>query len=282
MNVQELLMQGYRELKEVDVDSYMVDAQLILAYVLNTDKLSIILNRDKHVGTLDEKEYIRLIGLRKNRMPVKYITGECEFMGLKFKVREGVLIPRPDTEVLVEAVIEDIDKYGFKTVCDVCCGSGAIGLSIAKLRENTRVELCDISDTALEVTKENSAALEVLERAEIVKSDLLSFAIKDGRSFQVIVSNPPYIREDEIPKLMKDVREYEPYIALSGGKDGLDFYRRITRESLEVLDKNGILAFEIGFDEGEAVMSILDSYGFKNIECIKDLAGFDRVVKGYL
>lgn len=281
MTVQELLVQGYKELKEAQIESYMLDVQLILAHVLKTDKLSIILNRDKQVEAADAIEYKKLINLRKNSMPVKYITGRCEFMGLEFNIRQGVLIPRPDTEILVETVLRDVKEQGLENICDVCCGSGAIGLSIAKLTEKTKVELYDISDTAVELTQENAALLEVCEKVEVVKSDLLQWAFKKSKSFQVIVSNPPYIKEEEIPKLMKDVRDYEPHIALSGGKDGLDFYRRITEESVKLLEKGGLLAYEIGFDEGEAVRYILESYGFKDIECIKDLSGYDRVIKGY-
>lgn len=275
-------MKAYKELKEVNIDSYMIDAQLILAHVLKVDKMSIILNKHRWIEVPEEEEYLRLIGLRKNRMPVKYITGECEFMGLTFKVQEGVLIPRPDTEILVETVLLSIEEHGFESLCDVCCGSGAIGLSIAKLKENVKAELYDISDAAIEVTKENAVALGVSDKVEVIKSDLLEIALKNHKSFQIIVSNPPYIKEEEIQGLMKDVREYEPYIALSGGKDGLDFYKKITEESVSLLEKGGILAYEIGFDQGEAVMSILKSHGFKAIECIKDLSGHDRVVRGFL
>lgn len=282
MTVQEILQKAYKELKESYIESYMLDSQLILAHVLKTDKLSIILNREKQITDYEAEEYLKLVKLRKNRMPVKYITGECEFMGLKFYVSLGVLIPRPDTEVLVESVIDDIKKQDYRVICDLCCGSGAIGLSIAKLIQHTNVYLYDISDTAIEVTEKNASGLQVSERVEVIKSDLLDEAIKNNKKFQAIVSNPPYIKDNEIPDLMRDVTEYEPHIALAGGKDGLDFYRKITRESVTLLEKGGLLAFEIGFDQGEEVSNILKSYGFRNIGCLKDLAGHDRVVKGFL
>ena len=167
-------------------------------------------------------------------------------------------------------------------VCDVCSGSGAIGIAIAEFIKNTKVTLYDISDDALAVAKLNIERFDLSIRVNEQRSDLLQEAIDQNKKFQVVVSNPPYIREAVIPTLMEDVKNYEPYIALSGGKDGLDFYRRITKESLLVLEKGGLLAFEIGYDQREEVQDILLKSGFKNIECIKDLSGNDRVIKGTL
>lgn len=279
MTIQELLIKGYEALKSVGIESYMLDTQLILAHVLKEDKLSIMINRDKEVDEERTKQYLELIDQRAHKMPVKYITGECEFMGLNFKVRPGVLIPRPDTEILVEAAVEDIKKHGFTRICDVCCGSGAIGLSIANYVQSTFVDCCDISDIAVAVTRENAERFSLKERMCVVKSDLLDFALGSGKTFQAVVSNPPYIKDEVIPSLMDDVRNYEPYEALSGGSDGLDFYRKITEQSLKVLESGGLIAFEIGYDQREAVSSILKKNGFKNIVCLKDLAGNDRVVK---
>jgi len=282
VNIQQLLNKGYEILKENNVDSYMIDCQLLLSKVLRVDRLSIIVNRDLIVEEDKMDEFLGLINLRKNKMPIKYILGNSEFMGIDFIVRPGVLIPRPDTEILVEEVLKLIEENKSTKICDVCCGSGAIGVSIGKLNESTKVECYDISDTACEVTDENIKALALQERVKVVHSDLLQEAILSKKIFEVIVSNPPYIREAVIPTLMEDVKNFEPYIALSGGRDGLEFYKRITAESIDTLIKGGILAFEIGHDQKEEVSGILHENGFSNIRCIKDLAGNDRVIVGIL
>ncbi|MBZ9606382.1 peptide chain release factor N(5)-glutamine methyltransferase [Clostridium estertheticum] len=282
MNIGEVLLESYEILKKVQIESYLLDSQLLLAKVLNKDKLFIMINRDFNLNQKQEKEFSRLIQIRKSKMPIKYILGECEFMGMDFIVRPGVLIPRPDTEILVEEVIRHINEKAYTEVCDVCSGSGAIGIAIAEFIKSTKVTLYDIADDALTVAKLNIERFDLAIRVNVENSDLLKAPIEQNKKFEVVVSNPPYIREDIIPTLMDDVKEYEPYIALSGGRDGLDFYRRITEESLQVLKKGGLLAFEIGYDQREEVSDILLKSGFKKIECIKDLAGNDRVIKAIL
>ena len=165
-------------------------------------------------------------------MPIKYILGECEFMAMDFIVKPGVLIPRPDTEILVEEVIKIVKEEGYTRICDVCSGSGAIGIAIAQFVESAKVVLYDISHDAIDVSNFNIKRFNLSHRVKVEFSDLLKAPIDQNKKFEVIVSNPPYIREDVIPTLMEDVKNYEPYIALSGGEDGLDFYRRITKESL--------------------------------------------------
>lgn len=282
MKIQQLLSNGYEILKNSDIQSYILDCQLILAKVLNFDRVSIIINRDKVVDDINVNEYFRLIDLRKNKMPLKYITEETEFMGIPLYIKQGVLIPRPDTEILVEEVLNCIDKKNNVSICDVCCGSGAIGLSIAKISENSKIYCSDISETAEEVTTRNIELLSLNNRVCFVKSDLLESAIANNLKFDVVVSNPPYISTDVIPTLMEDVKTYEPFMALWGGEDGLDFYRSITKQSLQVLNKDGIIAYEIGYDQASEVKAILEANGFKNIKAIKDLAGLDRVVIGVL
>lgn len=282
MNIGEILLEAYELLKKIQIESYLLDSQLLLSKVLNKDKLFIMLNRDFNLSQNQEEEFFRLIKLRESKMPIKYILGECEFMGMSFIVKPGVLIPRPDTEVLVEEVIKHIKEKAYTKVCDVCCGSGAIGIAIAEFIKDVNVMLYDISYDALAVSKLNIERYDLCKRSQVEYSDLLQVAISQNKKFQVIVSNPPYIREAVIPTLMDDVKNYEPHIALSGGNDGLDFYRRITKESLLVLEEGGLLAFEIGYDQKEDVMDILSKSGFKNIECIKDLSGNDRVIKGTL
>ena len=282
MNIGEILLKSYGILKNVGIESYLLDSQLLLGKVLNVDKLFIMLNRDFNLNHQQEIEFLQLIQLRKSKMPIKYILGECEFMGMNLIVKPGVLIPRPDTEILVEEVIKHINEKGYTQVCDVCSGSGAIGIAIAEFIKNTEVTLYDISDIAIAVSKLNIDRFDLSSRVSEHRSDLLQSAIEQSKKFQVIVSNPPYIRKAIIPTLMEDVKNFEPYIALSGGEDGLDFYRRITKESLLVLEKGGLLAFEIGYDQREEVQAILLTSGFKSVECIKDLSGNNRVIKGNL
>ncbi|MBU3157385.1 peptide chain release factor N(5)-glutamine methyltransferase [Clostridium estertheticum] len=280
--MQKVLLESYEILKKVNIESYLLDSQLLLGKVLKKDKLFIMINRDFKISIEQENEFFRLIQIRKNKMPIKYILGECEFMGMDFIVRPGVLIPRPDTEILVEEVIKHVKEKGLTQICDVCTGSGAIGISIAEFIKTVRVTLCDISEDALAVAKLNIERFKLSKRINIEHSDLLQVAINQHKKFEVIVSNPPYIKEEIIPTLMDDVKGYEPFIALCGGEDGLDFYRRITKESILVLEKGGLLAFEIGYDQKEAVTDILLKSGFNNIECIKDLSGNDRVIKATL
>ncbi len=282
MKISELLTKGYELLKEENIESYMIDAQLLLCKVLNVEKLFIMMNRDLDIESEKVEEYLNLLKLRKSKMPIKYILGVSEFMGLEFMVKEGVLIPRPDTEVLVEEAISIINKNRFTKVCDLCCGSGAIGISIAHYTKALEVYLYDISEVALEVTANNINKLMVGDIAKVYKSDLLSRAIDEKAAFNMIVSNPPYIRTSVIPTLMKDVRDFEPYIALWGGEDGLDFYRTITSQSIQVLEAGGYLAFEIGHDQNQEVEEILRSEGFINVYSLKDLSGNYRVVVGNL
>ncbi|MCB2289199.1 peptide chain release factor N(5)-glutamine methyltransferase [Clostridium sp. CS001] len=282
MNIGEILLEAYEVLKKIQIESYLLDSQLLLSKVLNKDKLFIMLNRDFNLSQNQQEEFFSLIKLRENKMPIKYILGECEFMGISFIVKPGVLIPRPDTEILVEEVIKHIKENAYTKVCDVCCGSGAIGIAIAEFNKDANVMMYDISYDALAVSKLNIERHGLSKRVQVEHSDLLQVAISQNKKFQVIVSNPPYIREDVVPTLMDDVKNYEPHIALSGGRDGLDFYRRITKESLLLLEEGGLLAFEIGYDQREEVTNILFKAGFKNIECIKDLSGNDRVIKGTL
>jgi release factor glutamine methyltransferase len=282
MNIQQLLQIGYELLKKANIETYMIDSQLILGKVLNVDKLFIITNKNFNVADKQVKEYVNLLKLREKNMPVKYILQKAEFMGIDFFVKEGVLIPRMDTEILVEEAIEVIKANKYGTVCDVCCGSGAIGISLAHYIKWVNVICYDISLIALQVTEKNINLLNVKNSVKVYESDLLSEATEKNRKFDIIVSNPPYIKEAVIDTLMEDVKDYEPFIALCGGEDGLDFYRKIVLQSKETLNPGGALIFEIGYDQRKSVMNIMEENKYKNIECIKDLSGNDRVVKGRL
>lgn len=277
----DLLDIASKTLKAEDIDTYMLDAQLLLCNVLAKDKVYIITNREKEVSAKDEKEYLSLIEKRKGKMPIKYILGETEFMGLDFDIEEGVLIPRGDTEILVEEVLSIVEDDDEIEICDLCSGSGAIGISIASYRKKVRVDEIDFYNIPEKITKKNIVKHGLEDRVSFIKSDLLTEAIKEGKKYSIIVSNPPYIKAYEIDNLMDDVKKYEPHVALDGGDDGLIFYRRIIKESKYVLKENGVLAFEIGHDQGEDVSELMKESGFSNIKLLKDLAGLDRVLLGY-
>lgn len=278
----ELLEIGYEILKNESIDTYKLDAQLLLCMVIAKDKIYLITNRDKKVSNKDEREYLRLIEKRKNKMPIKYILGEVEFMGFDLEVEEGVLIPRGDTEILVEEVLKLINENEKLDVCDLCSGSGAIGIALAKNRNNINVDEIDNYPIPEKVTKRNIIKHSLENRVKFLKSDLLSEAINLNKKYDIIVSNPPYIKAEEIKNLMDDVKLYEPHTALDGGNDGLVFYRRIVDESKLVLKNKSILAFEIGHDQGEDVKALMELNGFKDVRLIKDLAGLDRVLIGTL
>lgn len=280
MKIKDALSKSYEILKNVNIDTYVIDSELLLCKVLKKDKLFLFMNRDFDIDLNSEKQFFKYINMRKNKMPVKYILKQCEFMGMDFFIKEGVLIPRPDTEILVEKVIEIIKKNNFNSVYDVCCGSGVIGLSIAYLSKVKNVLCSDISNIALDVTKKNIEKFKLDNKVKCVESDLIDFAIDNNLKFDVVVSNPPYIEKDTIETLMDDVKNYEPYIALCGGYDGLDFYKKIIKDSKKILNENGILAFEIGYNQREKVENLMKENGFSNIESFKDLAGLDRVVVG--
>lgn len=276
----ELLIDGNKILKEANIDTYILDVQLLLGKVLGKDKLYLITNKEEEVSKIKEKEFYKLINQRKDKMPIKYILKSAEFMGLEFQVEEGVLIPRGDTEILVEETLKFIKNERKYDICDLCCGSGAIGISIAYLKENTNVDLIDYYEIPEKVTKKNIRKHNLDSRANFIKSDLLKEPISMNKKYDILVSNPPYIKDEVIETLMDDVKKYEPHTALSGGEDGLYFYKKIIDDSNKILKDNGVLAFEIGHDQGKEVSDLMIEKGYKNVRVIKDLAGHDRVVIG--
>ncbi|MGL4742617.1 MAG: peptide chain release factor N(5)-glutamine methyltransferase [Sarcina sp.] len=278
--IREILNETNQIFKNVGIDSYILDAQLLMCYVLGKDKLWLITNVFDRVSIEDEERYLELVKKRKNKYPMAYILGRAEFMNIDFIVKEGVLIPRGDTEILVEEVLKHIDKYEKLDICDLCCGSGAIGLTIAEYRTETEVDLLDIEEKPEEVTNINIKNFELENRARFIHSDLFSGI--ENKKYDIIVSNPPYIKEEVIETLMDDVKNYEPHIALSGGESGLIFYEKIINEAVDHLKGKMILAFEIGHDQGTQVQSLMEKNNFENVKIIKDLAGLDRVVIGNL
>ena len=259
-------------------DNARFEAELMVMSVMEMDRTRLVLNGKLPVMPQHTYRMNKMIERRKKGEPLQYILGETEFMSLDFFVREGVLIPRSDTEILVETVI---DKIGDKktTVADICTGSGCIGISIAHYKKNTDVELFDISDIALETAEKNIKRNNMSDRVKSYKMDILNEYPK--KKYDVVVSNPPYIVKAVIETLQTEVKDYEPRIALDGGEDGLVFYRRIAETAHNFLKKGGLLAFEIGYNQGESVRGLMQN-DFYDTEVIKDLNDNDRVVIGKL
>jgi release factor-specific protein-(glutamine-N5) methyltransferase len=278
--IEELLNAGTNTLKEKGIDTARLDAELLLGSVIEKDRVYLITHKEEEVSEEDSNKYFDLIEKRRNKMPVKYILEKCEFMGIDLHVAEGVLIPRDDTEILVEEVLKFIQEDAEMQVCDLCSGSGAIGIALAHLRKNIKVDLIDYYPIPEKISLINIQRNNLEDRVSFIKSDLLEKPIESKKIYDIVVSNPPYIEESEICKLMEDVKDYEPHTALDGGVDGLDFYRKIISQSQQVLKKDGILAFEIGYNQGESVKSLMEESDFNDVKVIKDFASLDRIVIG--
>ena len=273
MTYREAIETGTRILQKENIADAKIDALYMLQMACKIDRNFYYLHEEDELTAEQQSEYESTVHKRAEHVPLQYIIGEQEFMGLKFKVNSNVLIPRQDTETLVEEALR-IAKPGMR-VLDLCTGSGCIIISLAKNVADISCTGSDISKQALLVAKENAKANEV--EVEWERSDLFE---NISGTFDLIVSNPPYIPTGEIPGLMPEVRDFEPVDALDGKEDGLYFYRIITEKSPEYLTSDGYLYFEIGYDQGEAVSAMMRQCGYTQVEVIKDLAGNVRVVKG--
>jgi release factor glutamine methyltransferase len=266
----ELLQTGRELLKQFRIADTDVDAWYLLAYVCKISRTDLLVRGNLTVPHEQEAAYRRLLSLRTEHIPLQHIIGNQEFMGLEFDVSPDVLIPRQDTEILVEEVLKVSEG---RKVLDMCTGSGCIIISIARLGKPSLAVGADISEKALEIAARNVNKNSV--SVELYESNL--FGTITG-SYDIIVSNPPYIPTRDIEELMPEVREHEPILALDGSGDGLEFYRRISTEAGIFLNKGGFLFYEIGYNQGEAVKQILLREGFTDAVIKKDLSGLDRVV----
>lgn len=275
MKIKELINYGKKMLIENEIQDGSIIAKMLAEYILQIDRNQIIINEEKQI---DEEEktryYLALIEIVQG-MPVQYITNNQEFMKLNFYVDKNVLIPQPDTEILVEEVIKIINDTDVK-VLDICTGSGCIGTSIAKYTKKVAITMSDISSEALNIAKNNyTKNIEDTSKVEFIQSDMFE-EIK--AKYDIIVSNPPYIESKEISKLDKQVQN-EPHLALDGGEDGLEFYRKLTGEAHKFLNKNGYLCMEIGYNQKEAVIQLLkENKNYKEIYSKKDLSQNDRII----
>lgn len=276
MTIKELLTKGTIMLKGENLDSPSVKARLLLQDTLNKSRQYLLVHETEEVNEALKNKYLTNIEKVKNGTPIEHITHIKEFMKLNFYVNENVLIPRQDTEILVEEAIKIAKKINAKKILDLCTGSGAIAISLAKYIENAEITATDISQEAIRVAKRNAINNEVENSITFIESDL--FENIANTKYDMIISNPPYIKKDIIKKLSKDVQN-EPHIALDGGYDGLRFYRKIANKAYEYLKFGGYLCLEIGYDQKESVTEIIEQeQKYINTYCKKDLFDNDRII----
>ena len=276
MTIKETMKKGMIDLKVNGVEEPKLKSRLLMQYILNEPRQYLIVHDDKILTLRQEVDYFKAIKKLINGIPIQHITHMQEFMKMNFFVNEDVLIPRSDTESLVEEVIKIAKKINAKNILDLCTGSGAIAISLAKYINDSKITAVDISDKALSVAKKNAKINEVENQIIFIESDLFKKVKKE--KYDIIVSNPPYIKKDIIKTLDKEVQK-EPRIALDGGYDGLDFYRRIIEQSDEYLKYNGYLCLEIGYDQKIDVIELIENEEkYIDTYCKKDLYGNDRVI----
>lgn len=301
MKLREALIAANRILNEAGIETARIDAEVLMQHVLQKEKIFLITEPAYEFSAEEDNRYFEMINERASGKPVSYITGEKEFMGLSFVVNEAVLIPRPDTEILTEEAVRLLKEdclagaklvdNGIKSaeigndavsggvkVLDMCTGSGAIAVSIAYYVKEAVVTGADISFDALKVAELNAKRNDIAERMNFVQGNLFE-NIGEDVAYDMIVSNPPYIRTEDVAGLMTDVKDFEPELALDGGDDGLDFYRIIIPEAEIRLKKGGYLLFEIGMDQGDDLRGLFEENGgFEDVRVLQDLAGLDRTV----
>ena len=274
MQYAKLYQIGKEQLQKAGITDAELDARLLLEFICHTDRNALYAHGDQEIEDEKMHDFLQLIEKRAAHIPLQHLTGEQNFMGLDFLVNEHVLIPRQDTEILVEEIMRDLHD-GIR-ILDMCTGSGCILLSLLHYSNDCSGVGVDVSEDALAVARQNADRL-AEKQAVFIQSDLFE---KVEGSFDLIVSNPPYIRSQEIAGLMPEVREHEPHLALDGKDDGLHFYREIIKGAMPHLKRGGQVFFVIGCDQGEAVQALLAANGYTEIAVVKDYAGLDRVVYG--
>lgn len=284
MSYKEVYDWGTEELRQAQIAEAELDARLLLEHVCGTDRNTLLAHGEREVTAQEKESYVNLISERRKHMPLQYLTGVQDFMGLEFSVNTNVLIPRQDTEILVEEVMRHL--HDGMRILDMCTGSGCILLSLLYYSNDCTGLGVDISENALQTARRNAEKIGAKKaeeekkelHADFMQSDL--FEKMNPELFDIIVSNPPYIRQDVIETLMPEVRDYEPLLALDGREDGLYFYRAILQQTGNYLTCGGMLFFEIGYDQGQAVKELMKAAGYAEVEVIQDFAGLDRVVWG--
>ena len=281
MNYSELYEDGTRKLSAAGISEAALDARLLLEFITGHDRNTLLAHPDTPVNDDDAKRYALMIDKRSAHIPLQHLTGECEFMGLNFIVNDKVLIPRQDSECLVEEAMRYTSDGS--DILDLCTGSGCLLLSLMHYKNGCRGVGVDISADALTVARSNLSRIEGSGglnggSAEFICGDMYEALAGFDRKYDIIISNPPYIRSSVIPTLMPEVRDHDPLIALDGGDDGLIFYRRIAEGAPQHLARDGRIFLEIGYDQAEDVARIFSAAGFKDINIVKDYSGNDRVI----
>jgi len=265
-------------LEKKEIESPRINAELLLAHALNCKRLDLYLSYDRPLNEDEVKLYREFIRRRIKSEPLQYIIGKVEFYGIEFNVNPSVLIPRQETEILVETVINSVNKDGSLKILDIGVGSGNISISLAKHLPYSKITATDISEQALETAKANAEMNNVLEKINFIKHDILSHNLND--EFDIVVSNPPYISREEFPQLKDELKVYEPQNALTDFSDGLNYYRIISSKAKEFVKSKGKIFFEVGQGQVEDVKRILAENNFNEISIVKDYLKIDRVISG--
>ncbi len=274
----EILRDARLELKDLGIESFALDAEVLLRNVLDISRAEILTSPELLVSDESFTKFQEMLSMRKKFKPIQYILHTVEFMSLDFYVNENVLIPRGDTEILVEYGISEINKNGYKNILELGTGSGCISVSVAANCQDVNVVAVDISQEALEVARKNAAEHLVGDRIEFLHGDLFEPLGNVEHKFDLILSNPPYIRQLDIETLGENVKLYEPRLALDGGLDGLFFYKKISESAKKYLrETGGMIIFEVGHDQADEVSEILRNLGYQT-EVVRDLASIERVV----
>lgn len=275
MNIEEILKKEINNLKQNNIENSTLKAKILLANILNVKKEYLLMHSEEEIKQEDKIKYENCIKELIKGKPLQYITNKQEFMALDFYVDENVLIPQPDTEILVEKAIEISKTTQKNKILDMCTGSGCIAISLAKKINNAQITAVDISNSALNVANKNAINNNVENKIKFINSNMFN---NIEEKFDIIVSNPPYIETETINKLGIEVQN-EPHLALDGGIDGLKFYKIIANNAFKYLNENGYLLLEIGYNQQNSVTQLLQDIGkYKNIETVKDLGGNYRVV----
>lgn len=268
-------------LEKKGIESARMNAELLLAHILECQRLELYLRFDQPLNKIETDTYRDYISRRGNFEPYQYIVGDVEFYGLKFFVDKNVLIPRQETEILIEKILEKYPKDEELKILDIGTGSGNIPISLAINLPESKVISMDVSQDAIKVAEQNRELHDLNSRIGFIKSDILTDTLeKYNGTFDIIVSNPPYVEEAEFKTLQKEIKEYEPDIAITDFDDGLKFYKEISSKSKTLLKENGMLFFEVGKDQAEDVKEIMKENGFQNIKIQNDLSDIERVVFG--
>lgn len=278
----EILNQAVERLRSEGIDKPRTNAELLLGAVINKNKVDLYLDKDQVLTSDESERFAHWIEERISHRPVQYIIGTVEFFGLEFKVDERVLIPRPETETLVEVVIEQLAHEEKPKIIDLGTGSGAIAISLAATLKSSFIYATDVSKEALEVAKENAIKNKVENQIEFFSGDLFGPLKNENLEGQIdcVVSNPPYVSKEELETLPEEIKDYEPIVALQSEKDELFFHKKIIEDSLNFLNKGGFLALETAFGQAGKMADFIRQNGnYHNIKIIKDLSGIDRVAK---